>query len=68
MIFKRTFIIVLTSVTGGRKFITPALSVQATRRLESLIEMRVAEENRLSSGITVDPVRASEHLRVHKFC
>ena len=24
------------------------------RRLESLIEMRVAEENRLSSGITVD--------------
>jgi transposase len=34
------------------------------RRLESLIEMRVAEENRLSSGITVDVVRASveEHL------
>jgi len=34
------------------------------RRLESLVEMRVAEENRLSSGITVDSVRASveEHL------
>ncbi|HEV7377527.1 MAG TPA: IS110 family transposase [Pyrinomonadaceae bacterium] len=34
------------------------------RRLESLIEMRVAEENRLSSGITVDTVRQSveEHL------
>jgi transposase len=29
------------------------------RRLESLIEMRVAEENRLSSGITVDSVRES---------
>ncbi len=29
------------------------------RRLESLIEMRVAEENRLSSGITVDPVKSS---------
>jgi transposase len=34
------------------------------RRLESLVEMRVAEENRLSSGITVDLVRQSveEHL------
>jgi transposase len=34
------------------------------RRLEALIEMRVAEENRLSSGITVDSVRQSvqEHL------
>jgi transposase len=34
------------------------------RRLESLVEMRVAEENRLSSGITVGPVRHSveEHL------
>src|SRR5215210_3251193 len=34
------------------------------RRLESLIEMRVMEENRLSSGISVDVVRASveEHL------
>jgi len=34
------------------------------RRLESLIEMRVAEENRLSSGIMVDVVRRSveEHL------
>lgn len=34
------------------------------RRLESLIEMRVAEENRLSSIITVEMVRASveEHL------
>jgi transposase len=34
------------------------------RRLESLIEMRVAEENRLSSGITVEAVRQSvqEHL------
>lgn len=29
------------------------------RRLESLIEMRVAEENRLSSGITVEAVRES---------
>jgi len=29
------------------------------RRLESLIEMRVAEENRLSSGISVDAVRQS---------
>jgi transposase len=34
------------------------------RRLESLIEMRVMEENRLSSGIVVDSVRAliEEHL------
>jgi transposase len=34
------------------------------RRLESLIEMRVMEENRLSSGITVEMVRRSveEHL------
>lgn len=34
------------------------------RRLESLIEMRVAEENRLASGIMVDSVRRSveEHL------
>jgi transposase len=34
------------------------------RRLESLVEMRVAEENRLSSGITVEAVRESveEHL------
>jgi transposase len=34
------------------------------RRLESLIEMRVMEENRLSSGITVEAVRGSveEHL------
>ena len=34
------------------------------RRLESLIEMRVMEENRLSSGISVEVVRASveEHL------
>jgi transposase len=34
------------------------------RRLESLIEMRVAEENRLSSGITVEIVRRSveEHF------
>ncbi len=29
------------------------------RRLESLIEMRVAEENRLSSGVAVDAVRHS---------
>jgi transposase len=36
------------------------------RRLESLIEMRVAEENRLSSGITVDSVRTSvEELLTH---
>jgi transposase len=36
------------------------------RRLESLIEMRVMEENRLSSGITVDSVRASvEELLNH---
>jgi transposase len=34
------------------------------RRLESLIEMRVAEENRLSSGIAVEVIRQSveEHL------
>ena len=34
------------------------------RRLESLVEMRVMEENRLTSGITVDSVRRSveEHL------
>ena len=34
------------------------------RRLDALIEMRVAEENRLSSGITVEAVRHSveEHL------
>lgn len=36
------------------------------RRLESLIEMRVMEENRLSSGIKVDSVRASvEELLAH---
>jgi transposase len=36
------------------------------RRLESLIEMRVMEENRLSSGITVEMVRASvEELLTH---
>jgi transposase len=36
------------------------------RRLESLLEMRVAEENRLSSGITVEVVRASvEELLAH---
>ena len=36
------------------------------RRLESLIEMRVMEENRLSSGITVDTVRHSiEELLNH---
>jgi transposase len=36
------------------------------RRLESLIEMRVMEENRLSSGITVDRVRQSvEELLNH---
>jgi transposase len=36
------------------------------RRLESLIEMRVMEENRLSSGITVEVVRASvEELLNH---
>jgi transposase len=46
----------------------PALEVRElqalVRRLESLIEMRVMEENRLSSGITVDLVRESveEHL------
>ncbi len=34
------------------------------RRLESLVEMRVAEENRLSSGISIDAVRHSleEHI------
>ena len=36
------------------------------RRLESLIEMRVMEENRLSSVITVDVVRQSvEELLSH---
>jgi transposase len=36
------------------------------RRLESLIEMRVGEENRLSSGITVEAVRQSvEELLTH---
>ncbi len=36
------------------------------RRLESLVEMRVMEENRLSSGLTVDVVRWSvEALRAH---
>jgi transposase len=36
------------------------------RRLESLVEMRVMEENRLSSGITVDVVRQSvEELLLH---
>jgi transposase len=36
------------------------------RRLESLVGMRVAEENRLSSGITVDSVRESvEALLTH---
>jgi transposase len=33
------------------------------RRLESLIEMRVAEENRLSSGVSIDAVR--ESLETH---
>lgn len=36
------------------------------RRLDSLIEMRTAEENRLSSGINVEAVRASvEELLAH---
>lgn len=36
------------------------------RRLESLIEMRVAEENRLSSGVTVAAVRTSvEEMILH---
>jgi transposase len=36
------------------------------RRLESLIEMRVMEENRLSSGVTVEMVRQSvEELLAH---
>jgi transposase len=36
------------------------------RRLESLIEMRTAEENRLCSGITVEAVRESvEELIAH---
>ena len=36
----------------------------SVRRLESLVEMRVAEENRLSSGISIDAVRYSveEHI------
>ena len=47
----------------------PAPEVQQlqalVRRLESLIEMCVAEENRLSSGITVNAVRQSleEHIK-----
>jgi len=48
----------------------PAVEVRElqalVRRLESLIEMRVMEENRLSSGITVDSVRQSvEELLNH---
>jgi transposase len=48
----------------------PAVEVRElqalVRRLESLIEMRVMEENRLSSGITVDSVRRSvEELLKH---
>lgn len=48
----------------------PAVEVRElqalVRRLESLIEMRVAEENRLSSGITVEMVRRSvEELLNH---
>jgi transposase len=48
----------------------PALEVRElqalVRRLESLLEMRVAEENRLSSIITVDSVRESvEELLDH---
>ncbi len=35
------------------------------RRLESLTEMRVMEENRLSSGITVDSVRESVEELLH---
>lgn len=43
------------------------LELQAlVRRLESLVEMRTMEENRLSSGIAVDAVRASvEELMAH---
>jgi transposase len=37
---------------------TPDLQA-LVRRLESLIEMRVMKENRLSAGITVDSVRES---------
>ncbi len=46
----------------------PAVEVRElqalVRRLDSLVEMRVMEENRLSAGITVDSVRRSveEHL------
>ena len=38
------------------------------RRLESLIEMRVMEENRLSSGITVDAVRQSLETHIAYLC
>lgn len=45
------------------RWVPPAAEVRElqalVRRLESLIEMRVMEENRLSSGITVDAVRQS---------
>jgi len=46
----------------------PAVEVRElqalVRRLDSLVEMRVMEENRLSAGVTVDSVRRSveEHL------
>jgi transposase len=48
----------------------PALEVRElqalVRRLESLIEMRVAEENRLSAGLTVAAVRSSvEEMLAH---
>ncbi len=38
------------------------------RRLESLIEMRVMEENRVSSGITVDSVRQSLETHIAYLC
>jgi transposase len=53
---------------GPPAWIPPAPEVRElralVRRLGSLVEMRVMEENRLSSGITVDSVRRSveEHL------
>ena len=38
------------------------------RRLESLVEMRVMEENRLSSGITIDSVRQSLETHIAYLC
>src|SRR5215212_2716173 len=66
-IAKLKFNVCLININGKLKHkVFPNTSTGFEQLLESLIEMRVVEENRLSSGITVDMVRQSvEELLAH---